>query len=133
MAPETQASPETRRHPTEEEIAQRAHERYLQRGGAAGHEQEDWLQAERELVEEPLWLEEITRAQAAHAVHWEHPWKVDVDAVETDEAVAAFKASLDACSAKTPGTPLEEPASLGSVAGQGESCADSALSPMASS
>ncbi len=35
--------------PTEEEIRQRAYEIYLARGGAPGHEVEDWLQAEREL------------------------------------------------------------------------------------
>jgi len=32
-----------------EEIARRAYELYLARGGADGSEQEDWLQAEREL------------------------------------------------------------------------------------
>ncbi len=35
--------------PTEQDIAVRAHELFLQRGGEAGHEMEDWLQAEREL------------------------------------------------------------------------------------
>jgi hypothetical protein len=35
--------------PTEEEIRQRAYEIYLARGGAPGHEVEDWFQAEREL------------------------------------------------------------------------------------
>jgi len=35
--------------PSREEIAQRAYELYLARGGADGFEQEDWLQAEREL------------------------------------------------------------------------------------
>jgi hypothetical protein len=35
--------------PSREEIAQRAYELYLARGGADGSEQEDWLQAEREL------------------------------------------------------------------------------------
>jgi hypothetical protein len=42
-----------RNTPTEgssrEEIAQRAYELYLARGGADGSEQEDWLRAEREL------------------------------------------------------------------------------------
>jgi hypothetical protein len=32
-----------------EAIARRAYERYLQRGRIPGHEQEDWLEAEREL------------------------------------------------------------------------------------
>jgi len=35
--------------PSREEIPQRAYELYLARGGADGSEQEDWLQAEREL------------------------------------------------------------------------------------
>jgi hypothetical protein len=35
--------------PTASQIAERAHEIYLERGGAPGHELEDWLQAEREL------------------------------------------------------------------------------------
>ncbi len=38
-----------RHEPTDEEIRQRAYEIYLARGSAAGHEVEDWLQAEREL------------------------------------------------------------------------------------
>ena len=37
--------------PTEEEIRQRAHELYLQRGSQDGLELEDWLQAEAELRE----------------------------------------------------------------------------------
>ncbi|PYT69445.1 MAG: DUF2934 domain-containing protein [Acidobacteria bacterium] len=37
--------------PTQEEIARRAYEIYLERGGAPGHELEDWTQAERELLE----------------------------------------------------------------------------------
>ena len=35
--------------PTPDEIAERAFEIYLARGGEPGHEAEDWLQAEREL------------------------------------------------------------------------------------
>ena len=34
----------------EEEIRNRAYEIYLQRGGQAGYEMDDWLQAERELT-----------------------------------------------------------------------------------
>ncbi len=37
--------------PSDEEISQRAYELYLQRGSAAGHETDDWLQAEAELIE----------------------------------------------------------------------------------
>jgi Protein of unknown function (DUF2934) len=36
-------------HPNQDELAQRAYELYQARGGEAGHELEDWLQAEREI------------------------------------------------------------------------------------
>jgi hypothetical protein len=36
-------------HPTGEEIEQRAYQIYVERGGADGHDVDDWLQAEREL------------------------------------------------------------------------------------
>ena len=36
--------------PTHEEIELRAHEIYIERGGAHGQDVDDWLQAERELV-----------------------------------------------------------------------------------
>ena len=37
--------------PSDEEIAQKAYELYLQRGSVPGHETDDWLQAEAELIE----------------------------------------------------------------------------------
>lgn len=37
--------------PTHEEIALRAYEIYLERGGAAGDALQDWTRAERELIE----------------------------------------------------------------------------------
>ncbi len=45
-------APQARTAPTEEEIAQRAYEIFLQRGGDHGNDIEDWLQAERQLLEE---------------------------------------------------------------------------------
>jgi len=39
-----------RRTPTQEEIATRAYELYVQRGCADGHAEEDWAQAQRELT-----------------------------------------------------------------------------------
>ncbi|NGZ97053.1 MAG: hypothetical protein CV089_13200 [Nitrospira sp. WS110] len=36
----------------QKQIARRAYELYLERGGINGHEVEDWLQAEREILEE---------------------------------------------------------------------------------
>jgi Protein of unknown function (DUF2934) len=36
----------------QEKIALRAYDRYLQRGGEDGHAEDDWLQAEQELLKE---------------------------------------------------------------------------------
>jgi len=41
----------TKSAPTREEIALRAYEIYLERGGSPGQELEDWTRAERELIE----------------------------------------------------------------------------------
>lgn len=38
--------------PAPEEIARRAYELFQQRGGELGHEEEDWLRAEKDLREE---------------------------------------------------------------------------------
>jgi hypothetical protein len=38
-------------HPASEEIELRAYQIYVERGGADGHDVDDWLQAERELFE----------------------------------------------------------------------------------
>ena len=43
-----------RREPSGEEIARRAHELYLQRGGEHGKDVEDWVRAEKELSYEPI-------------------------------------------------------------------------------
>jgi hypothetical protein len=40
--------------PAEEQIRARAHEIYLARGGQPGHEMDDWLQAEYELIRLPV-------------------------------------------------------------------------------
>jgi hypothetical protein len=56
-APESKmSSPKTSRstsatnnHPSHEDIAARAYQIYLERGGINGNDQDDWLQAEREL------------------------------------------------------------------------------------
>jgi Protein of unknown function (DUF2934) len=37
-----------------EEIARRAHELYVQRGGEHGKDVEDWVRAEKELSDEPV-------------------------------------------------------------------------------
>jgi hypothetical protein len=56
MSPSREKSLETRSealttavHPTVEEIEARAYQIYTERGGADGHDMDDWLQAEREL------------------------------------------------------------------------------------
>ncbi len=41
----------TETHPTREEIELRAYQIYFERGGAHGHDVDDWLEAERELYE----------------------------------------------------------------------------------
>ena len=40
-----------RRHAITEAIAKRAYELFLERGGENGHDLDDWLQAERELLD----------------------------------------------------------------------------------
>jgi Protein of unknown function (DUF2934) len=52
-------------HPTREKIELRAYQIYIERGGGDGHEVEDWLQAERELVEK--YDKPVQRAKAAAA------------------------------------------------------------------
>ena len=49
--PESQArnTATNRTGPTYEQIARRAYELFLARGGSHGHHEDDWLQAEREL------------------------------------------------------------------------------------
>jgi ABC-type tungstate transport system permease subunit len=39
--------------PTHDQIAARAYEIFIARGGAHGHDNEDWQQAERELMQMP--------------------------------------------------------------------------------
>ena len=41
-----------RKSPVAEDIERRAYQNYLGRGATDGHDLEDWLQAERELMEE---------------------------------------------------------------------------------
>ena len=54
-----------RREPSGEEIARRAHQLYLQRGGEHGKDVEDWVRAEKELREEPVVGPAKTRAAQA--------------------------------------------------------------------
>ena len=54
-----------RRKPSGEEIARRAHELYLQRGGEHGKDVQDWLRAERELSDKPV--PGIVKTKAAQA------------------------------------------------------------------
>jgi hypothetical protein len=43
-------SAESRYQPTYDDIAQKAYERYLKRGGTDGQDFDDWIEAERELA-----------------------------------------------------------------------------------
>ena len=54
-----------RRKPSREEIARRAHELYLQRGGEHGKDVEDWVRAEKELSDERVAGPAKTRAAQA--------------------------------------------------------------------
>jgi hypothetical protein len=51
-----------RKEPSAEEIARRAHEFYLQRGGEHGKDVEDWVRAEKELSDKPIAVSAKTRA-----------------------------------------------------------------------
>ena len=48
--PAEKANPAASGAPAEDEIRARAYELYLQRGGEDGHDNEDWLRAEEEIV-----------------------------------------------------------------------------------
>ena len=50
-SPAVRESGTAKHQPTREEIAFRAYQIYLERGGAPGNELEDWTRAERELME----------------------------------------------------------------------------------
>ena len=54
-----------RREPSGEEIARRAHELYVQRGGEHGKDVEDWVRAEKEMSDEPVAGPAKTRAAQA--------------------------------------------------------------------
>jgi Protein of unknown function (DUF2934) len=49
--PMVRKTPTAKNHPAPEEIALRAYQIYLERGGAPGRELEDWTRAERELLD----------------------------------------------------------------------------------
>ncbi len=49
-SPSTQKPRTAKIQPTQEEIAVRAYQIYLKRGGTPGNELEDWIQAERQLI-----------------------------------------------------------------------------------
>jgi hypothetical protein len=51
--------------PTREEIELRAYQIYFERGGAHGHDVEDWLQAEHELFEKYANTSRMTKAAVA--------------------------------------------------------------------
>jgi DUF2934 family protein len=56
------------KEPLKEVIAHRAYEIYVQRGGQAGNEVEDWLRAEKELSVGPIVTPaKVKSAQAGHA------------------------------------------------------------------
>jgi hypothetical protein len=54
-----------RKQPLRDEVACRAHELYLRRGGEHGKDVEDWLKAERELRDKPAGTGAKERAEQA--------------------------------------------------------------------
>jgi len=64
--PSARSKPQTAEgHPTREEIELRAHQIYVERGGAHGQDVNDWLQAERELLEKHGKTGQMAKATAA--------------------------------------------------------------------
>jgi hypothetical protein len=61
-----------RREPSRQEIARRAHDLYLQRGGEQGKDVEDWVRAEKELSDERVVKPAQTRA--AHYAELRYAW-----------------------------------------------------------
>jgi Protein of unknown function (DUF2934) len=62
----TRSEPRTAEgHPTREQIERRAYQFYLERGGAHGQDVEDWLKAERELLEKHRKTGRLAKAAAA--------------------------------------------------------------------
>lgn len=59
--PDTPREEAARHAPTPEEIRQRAFEIHCERGGIHGCDLDDWLQAERELLEKYTTSEEVKR------------------------------------------------------------------------
>ena len=59
VVPEDQRSIAAEDHPviTKDDVAQRAYELFLARGRVDGHDVEDWLEAERQLVAENMALQ----------------------------------------------------------------------------
>jgi hypothetical protein len=52
-------------HPTREETELLAYQIYVERGGADGHDVDDWLQAERELAEKYANIGRIAKGAGA--------------------------------------------------------------------
>jgi len=64
--PSARSEPQTAEgHPTREEIELRAHQIYVERGGGHGQDVNDWLQAERELLEKQGKIGRMAKATAA--------------------------------------------------------------------
>jgi len=61
----------TVRRPTPEQIAARAYQIYLERGRLPGHDMDDWLQAEYELMQLPV--RKIAEIEAAFQIPRDKP------------------------------------------------------------
>jgi hypothetical protein len=65
FSPGRSESQTTEGHPRREQIELRAYQFYLERGGAHGQDVEDWLKAERELLEKHRKTGRMAKAAAA--------------------------------------------------------------------
>jgi HSP20 family molecular chaperone IbpA len=64
-----------------EKVRTRAYERYLERGGEAGHDMEDWLEAERELTPQTELTEKEREFQARIQTPGVEPRDIEVFAM----------------------------------------------------
>jgi hypothetical protein len=64
-SPKVRKAPTPNNHPSPEEVALRAYQIYLERGGAPGNELEDWTRAERELLAK---LSKVRRKTAPRSI-----------------------------------------------------------------
>jgi len=74
-------------YPTEDQVRARAYQLYLERGGQHGHDADDWLQAEYELMQLPV--QKIAKLDAAPPKRKENRKLAIVNLVQADMFLGA--------------------------------------------